>query len=384
VEIDEQRVKEGLAPRSGVVVARDLAWMLAPSSVGVTRDAVTPALKPKAKAKVVVVESDEEEGGGEDLTEEMRSDLESQGASSVAQLARLSVSLHVGRKASEGFCTGACYGEPHTQAEGVRKAAKVKQYGSNKPILEVLDEAMRDGDLAPVERCITRITDAFLSDQGDKFFVTAASRVMQVWAKAKSIESVEEHPQIAAFYMFMLLDSTPGRGVPTIVDQELMRQARREAVKVCDGGASDRPAAKRAQTGGDPTKALADRAGRPVVGEAACPLLTAVESLVAETGKLRSDQRELMQEVGRMRTQSTEAAAAVGKLRGAQNEFRDQIDSVRRKAKEPGEGGGDRGGGRGESRFCFNCNQKGHLASDCPRPRKGREAGGVEIEEIEA
>jgi hypothetical protein len=146
-------------------------------------------------------------------------------------------------------------------------------------------------------------------------------------------------------------------------------------VKVCEGGECDHPLAKRSQAGADPTRALAERAGRPGSGDTTGPLLTAIEALVAETGKLRADQQELLLEVGRVRTQSTEAATAVGKMRGAQNEIRDQLDAVRRKAREGGEGGGDRGSGRGESRYCFNCNQKGHLASDCTQPRKARFMG---------
>jgi hypothetical protein len=377
--IDETLAAGSSKARTKMARARDLAWMMTVTSV--TRDGSMVLKVPEArtpeKAKARTKEADEEP---EELSEVQSADMEVQGAVSVAQLARLSVSIHVGRKASREFCRGAGYGEPHTQAEGVRKASKVRSFGSQKPIGEVLETAMRTGDLDPVDLAVTKTTEQFLGDPNDQFYVQAASRLLQLWAKSKSIEGAESCPQIAAYYFFMILDHTAGRGLPIVTDHEIMRQARRAALKsgVCDTGACA-PAPAPAPKGAPATRQGAQDSSTDRV-------LTAIGLMSDEVKVIRADQMEIVTrqadmvvELAKVRSVATESAAAIGKVKNGLSDQRDAMASLRRKL--PQDESREQAGFEREHRFCYNCHKKGHLSADCPEPARSGPAKAADKED---
>ena len=111
-----------------------------------------------------------------------------------------------------------------TSAKGMKQIAKNPSGLGQKTLAQHLEAARVDGNLAPVDKFIQRTADKFmLSDRA--VFMIAGSRLLSRWSRAKSFYPADG--RVAANYLALFWDDLPGRGIPEIVDFDLVRDAER-------------------------------------------------------------------------------------------------------------------------------------------------------------
>jgi hypothetical protein len=347
-----------------VDVARALAWVLLPTELLTMRPhVVTPEAPPAPNPRGRPAENDGSAAAAAAMIEaaapvaqtaakrQVVSDLESQGASRVSDLVRLSCSVHMGRMASEEECAKATYGGHPGLSEGSRMMVKSKI-----PVLTTLIELAKAGEGGPLDVHMQGLVTSLLEEPGDVFAASSAARVISAWTQAKEVSTqYHEDSMAAGVYFGSFADKYINRcrGLPVTDDFLLMRAAERFAdakVKKGEGARRTSPGGKQA---------------------AAAPADTdALTALVAQVGEIASGMKEQQRDAKELRSRFESMASKVGRL-GSEG------------------GGGGRGGGKGggspnqAGRVCRNCNRTGHLAHECEFEKMVKKGAGAEGDDTE-
>jgi hypothetical protein len=332
--------------------AKILAWCIAPTLV--TRDgtgglaaladaaisavavAATPVKTKVVTAKKAVVKEDPE------ISAQQEADMLAQGVKIPEQLMQIYISVQLGRIANEDEYEGLSYQMHWTSAKGMKQIAKNPSGLGQKTLAQHLEAARVDGNLAPVDKFIQRTADKFmLSDRA--VFMIAGSRLLSRWSRAKTFCPADG--RVAANYLALFWDDLPGRGIPEIVDFDLVRDAERAV------------AAQGPAPSGVGLEALTIPKARSASGsEAGSTVSWGVSSAAssASTKKLE-DMMVAMQEAlgGQMKALASE----VNGIKKGHGDLASRIGQMR-----PPTGGG--GGAAG--RKCYFCEQKGHTQAECP------------------
>ena len=157
-------------------------------------------------------------------------DMLAQGASSVTDLLFSSVSLELGRPAVDKELEGGEYASSLAICHGIMKATKSRGF---KGFSEILAAAKIDGDLMGADRHMEKLQGRLMTTSSPPYHMTTGSRFTQFWSRAKT---VSEDGRIVAYYVLSITDLFSCRGMPTLYDHELMRQAER-AVMLSDAKA---------------------------------------------------------------------------------------------------------------------------------------------------
>ncbi|KAL3928926.1 MAG: hypothetical protein SGPRY_002186 [Prymnesium sp.] len=109
-------------------------------------------------------------------------------------------------------------------AAAIKRASKTRS-----PLLnDLLKEGEASGDISMVELHVDKTVNQLMAESADTFFMTAGSRLTQAWSKAKATLT----PGQACRYLVHYLDEYTCRGLPRIVDLELIRAAERRPLGV--------------------------------------------------------------------------------------------------------------------------------------------------------
>ena len=351
-EVEKLILANGGAELKPIRTAKILAWCIAPTLV--TRDgtgglaaladaalsagavAATPAKTKAGAAKKIVVKEDPE------ISAQQAADMLAQGVKIPEQLMQIYISVQLGRIANEDEYEGLSYQMHWTSAKGMKQIAKNPSGLGQKTLAQHLEAARVDGNLAPVDKFIQRTADKFmLSDCA--VFMIAGSRLLSRWSRAKTFCPADG--RVAANYLALFWDDLPGRGIPEIVDFDLVRDAERAV------------AAQGPAPSGVGLEALTIPKARSASGsEAGSTVSWGVSSAAssASTKKLE-DMMVAMQEAlgGQMKALASE----VNGIKKGHGDLASRIGQMR-----PPTGGG--GGAAG--RKCYFCEQKGHTQAECP------------------
>ena len=74
------------------------------------------------------------------------------------------------------------------------------------------------------DRHMEKLQGRLMTTSSPPFHMTTGSRFTQFWSRAKT---VSEDGRIVAYYVLLMIDMYSCRGMPTLYDHELMRQAER-------------------------------------------------------------------------------------------------------------------------------------------------------------
>jgi len=154
------------------------------------------------------------------ITAEMAEDMQSQNASRPGELYAINVGLELSKKASPVELAGGTYGSDPSLSDGLKRAVKAKAV----LLRDLIGKAMENGDLLPMDRHLTRTMSRWMADPSDLLYMTAGSRLGQIWAKCKQLRP--QDGRVAAYMLFLMLDEYMGRGLPKLTDAELSSSAR--------------------------------------------------------------------------------------------------------------------------------------------------------------
>lgn len=187
---------------------------LADAALSAGAVAPTPAKTKVVAAKKGVVKEDPE------ISAQQAADMLAQGVKIPEQLMQIYISVQLGRIANEDEYEGLSYQMHWTSAKGMKQIAKNPSGLGQKTLAQHLEAARVDGNLAPVDKFIQRTADKFmLSDRA--VFMIAGSRLLSRWSRAKMFCPADG--RVAANYLALFWDDLPGRGIPDIVDFDLVR-----------------------------------------------------------------------------------------------------------------------------------------------------------------
>ena len=257
-----------------------------------------------------------------------------------------SVSLELGRPAVDKELEGGEYASSLAICNGIIKATKSRGF---KGFSELLAAAKVDGDLMLPERHMEKLQGRLMTTSSPPFHMTTGSRFTQFWSRAKT---VSEDGRVVAYYVLLITDLYSCRGLPTLYDHELMRQAER-AVSLADAKAKP---PKAMHLGGSP--AIEGYSGYSSHGSS---LSTTPSSSIDEM----SD--KIMAQLVSL----TEGQTALGSKLASQEKMTKSFDErLNSLASKVGREGGTRGGGTrpgsesgGE---CIACGKTGHKMAKCP------------------
>ena len=154
-------------------------------------------------------------------------DMLAQGANSVTDLLFSSVSLELGRPAVDKELEGGEYASSLAICNGITKATKSRGF---KGFSELLATARVDGDLTLPDRHMEKLQGRLMTTSSPPFHMTTGSRFTQFWSRVKT---VSEDGRVVAYCVLLMVDLYSCRGMPTLYDHELIRQAER-AVAIAD------------------------------------------------------------------------------------------------------------------------------------------------------
>ena len=338
-----------LTPRSvtgAVTEARPAVTHYVPPAVG----AAAAEAKMGAKKASMAMSTHPDDANPEAWTEDMKADMQRQGASRLSQLPFLSVSAELGHKAAPSEYAGAAYNGSVEMAAGVKAAAKSKH---TMTLSGLWRAAVETGDNTFLDRHVDRLVTSMVRDSTDSFAMTAGSRVMQAWGKAKGMG--RQDSRITAMYWGLLWEENPGMGLREIVDMNLLETARNSLYEV------DR-AKQRAGEKSIPLSALGQRVA-PDHGSSEDT--RSLASVPQSVGSLTRDEgvatmiKELRAEMAARAEEEKKAREALAKRVG-------DLQSELGKAKA------DLRSTRGKG--CFRCGKTGHVEANCPeKDRPGSE-----------
>ena len=274
-------------------------------------------------------------------------DMLAQGANNVMDLLFSSVSLELGRPAVDKELEGGEYASSLAICHGIVKATKSRGF---KGFSEILAAAKIDGDLMGADRHMEKLQGRLMTTSSPPYHMTTGSRFTQFWSRAKT---VSEDGRIVAYYVLSITDLYSCRGMPTLYDHELMRQAER-AVMLSDAKAR---VPKAIHLGGAPE----GYSGYSSHG-----------SSVSTTPSSRID--EMSDKIMAQLVNLTEGQTALSSKLASQEKmtksFDERLNALSSKVGREG-GGGPRSGGRdrtGDDRGgeCIACGKRGHKMANCP------------------
>ena len=274
-------------------------------------------------------------------------DMLAQGANSVTELLFSSVSLELGRPAVDKELEGGEYASSLAICHGIIKATKSRGF---KGFSEILAAAKIDGDLMGADRHMEKLQGRLMTTSSPPYHMTTGSRFTQFWSRAKT---VSEDGRIVAYYVLSLTDLFSCRGMPTLYDHELMRQAER-AVMLSDAKAR---APKAMHLGGQ--MAPEGYSGYSSHG-----------SSVSTTPSARIDEMsdKIMAQLVNLTEGQTALTTKLASQEKLTKSFDDRLNSL---ASRVGREGGPRGGGGARPGSesggeCIACGKTGHKMAKCP------------------
>ena len=342
-----RKEKDGGDDCSALERAALVAWCLTPSSVIVTRDGPSgseaapaeeePVQTPRPATMGAWALAAHKAAPGVDYTPVQREDMRVQGASSLHDLVRLSVTVLMGRPIAAAEVKDMSYYSHPFDSDSYKKASKRADF----PTFNSLSKAaMKSGDLRPLDEFVHKTIEGMLRDEGDSFLVANANRYMRLWLKSRSIDADE--PRVGVQYLILVAEKYLCRGFPVLEDHELIRQAEKK-----------KPSFEMALGGG-------------------LGLLRARESAPSPGAST----------VGSSDPGSSISAASTSRMEAILDRFAEKLETIESRVTSQGrmvEGlssrlgrmnPGDtipRGGGDLSNTVCHYCKQKGHVIADCPK-----------------
>ena len=245
LEVKEKMREAGTGTISSIKAQKLITWSIMPSRVwadphmGALADAaeamrsasLTAAALAAQEAHVpppvhVVKEPDAVVEGPTAMSQELREDMESQGASRPEQLTQLYVSCQLGRKAGTSECEGMGYMSHWSMAKGMKQISKNPTGLGYKNLPQLLEAAKVDGNLLQLDKFMQRTAEVFMMDPRDVFWMRGGSRLITRWSRAKTVRPADG--RVAAWYFSLFWEELPGRGMPDLkVDYDLIRDAER-------------------------------------------------------------------------------------------------------------------------------------------------------------
>ena len=230
-----------------------------------------------------------------------------------------------------------------TICNGIIKATKSQGF---KGFSELLSAAKVDGDFMLCERHMEKLQGRLMTTSSPPFHMTTSSRFTQFWSRAKT---VSEDGRIVAYYVLLMVDMYSCRGMPTLYDHELMRQAER-AVAIADA----KVRAPQSVHLGD-QKAREGYSGYSSHG-----------SSVSTTPSARIDEmsEKIMAQLVNLTEGQTALSSKLQSQEKASKAFDDRLNTL---ASKIGREGGPRTGARtGGGSECIACGKTGHQMAKCP------------------
>ena len=272
-------------------------------------------------------------------------DMETQGVTQTSQLMQIYISVQLGRLANQDEYEGLSYQMHWTSAKGLKQIAKNPSGLGQKTLAQHLEAAKHDGNLAPVDKFIQRTADKFLLS-GQPVFLIAGTRLLSRWSRAKSFQPSDG--RVAANYLAMYWDDLPGRGIPEVVDFDLVRDAEKA---VMAQGPAPSGVGLEALSSPKRTGASSDAGSTVSWGGTS-------SASNASTKKLEDLMLSMQQTLG---TQMETLAAEVTSIKKGHGDLASRIGQLR-----PGPAGdAPRAGVK-----CYFCEEKGHTQANCPELAK--------------
>ena len=333
-------------------LAKILTWCIAPTTVtskGGALDALAVAAEASAeklvKASVAAKAAAAPTAGSveeEVMSVQMAKDMSDQGVTDASQLMQIYISCQLGRIANKDEYVGLSYQTHWTAAKGLKQIAKNPSGLGQKTLAQHLEAARVDGNLAPVEKFIQRTGDRFLLS-GQPVFLIAGSRLLSRWSRAKSFQPNDG--RVATTYLVMYWDDLPGRGIPEVVDFDLMRDAERAVL------------AQGLSPSGAGLEALSPQKSRSSVGSdtGSSVSWSGASGVSSASTKKLEDMLMTFQEA--LGSQISSLATEVAGVKKGHSDLASRIGQI----KPPGGGGGDVAG-----RKCYYCGEPGHTQQNCP------------------
>ena len=258
---------------------------------------------------------------------EEKQDMEAQGASRSSQLVQMYISAQLGRVAGLDEYQGLAYQSHWSSAKGLKQVAKNPTGLGFRTLAQHLELAKSDGNLTAVDKFVQRTAEKFFL-VGSTMWTRAGSRILARWTRAKTFRP--EDGRIAATYFSMYWEEYPGRGIPDVLDSDLIRDAERavaalDAVPDRGGGRSWGPPR------GPPSDAGMSAGGSSWGGSSVSQANTSkleelmssllgedrrtVQSLATEVGSLKKGHGDLMSRMGQIRDKPQVEPGAAGKGR---------------------------------------------------------------------
>jgi hypothetical protein len=285
-------------------------------------------------------------------TQEARDDLLYQGASRTDQLYALSVSLELGWKATPVETAGGQYGSSVEMAAAIKRMAKSSK-ASSKTLSDLLNDGSTSGDVSLVERHLDRMTQKFMADPSDTFYVSGATRVNRAWLKGRGIDPGDL--RVGCRYLWLLIDDSHGRGLGKSVDLELMRTAERMVME------TDRKvgSAHLGLGSAHASKAASVASGYTGLSgiSASAASSAATKQMEEMTAAMVAQMKELMELTQDLQKASSRNDSKMGELSAV----------VKGLKKGPA---GDSSTDRGK---CLVCGKEGHRAANCPLVKAAKE-----------
>ena len=347
---------------SPIRMAKLLAWCVSPTSVMTDEAGPLEALSAAAETLAAAEASSKARAGallgakvtgGEGSVQfadtipagpEEKQDMEAQGASRSSQLVQMYISAQLGRVAGLDEYQGLAYQSHWSSAKGLKQVAKNPTGLGFRTLAQHLEMAKSDGNLTAVDKFVQRTAEKFFL-VGSTMWTRAGSRMLARWTRAKTFRP--EDGRIAATYFSMYWEEYPGRGIPDVLDSDLIRDAER-AVSALDvvpdrgGGRSWGPPR------GPPSDAGMSAGGSSWGGSSVSQ---------ANTSKMEELMSAFSEKIG---AQMQSLATEVGSLKKGHGDLMSRVGQIRDKPP----GGGDAAGKGG--RKCYFCKEAGHQQAECP------------------
>ena len=359
-EVEKSVIKQvGRAP-SPIRLAKLMAWCVAPTAVMTDGASPLEALSQAAETLAAAEASAVGRAGTAMGTKtsgieaavqfadtipagpEEKQDMEAQGASRSSQLVQMYISAQLGRVAGLDEYQGLAYQSHWSSAKGLKQVAKNPTGLGFRTLAQHLELAKSDGNLTAVDKFVQRTAEKFFL-VGSTMWTRAGSRILARWTRAKTFRP--EDGRIAATYFSMYWEEYPGRGIPDVLDSDLIRDAER-AVGALDaiperiggrvwgpprGPPSDAGSASGSSWGGSSVSQASTSKLEELMSTFSEKISAQVQSLTSEVGSLKKGHGDLMSRMGQIRD------------------------------KPDGPGAAGKGG-----RKCYFCKEAGHQQAECP------------------
>ena len=253
------------------------------------------------------------------------------------------MSIELGWKATPVETAGGQYGSSVEMAAAIKRMAKSSK-ASSKTLSDLLNDGAASGDVSLIERHLDRMTQKFMADPQDTFYVSSATRVNRAWLKGRGVDPSDL--RVGCRYLWLLIDDSHGRGLGKSVDLELMRSAERMVME------ADRKAGSVPFNLGSAHTSKAASVASGYTGlsgiSATAASSAATKQMEEMTVAMVAQMKELMAITSDLQKASSRNDSKMGELSAALKGLKKAPDS-----------GIDRG-------KCLVCGKEGHRAANCP------------------